>query len=128
VFVDKHLDYLKDKIVVNLTQRYRSFGIDYRKLEDQDFVFVGLEGEHQLFKNTYGFEPKRLNVKDALHMAEIINSCKLFIGNQSSAYAIAEQMKANRALEVFNQSPNVISVGGLTHDYMTTEGLQIILN
>lgn len=128
VFVDKHLDYLKDKIVVNLTQRYRSFGINYRKLEDQDFVFVGLESEHQLFKNTYGFEPKRLNVKDALHMAEIINSCKLFIGNQSSAYAIAEQMKANRALEVFNQNPNVISVGGLTHDYMTTEGLQIILN
>lgn len=128
LFVDKQLDYLKDKIVVNLTQRYRSMNINYSILKDQDIIFVGLDNEYQSFKNMYGFEPKRVNVKDALHMAQIINSCRLFIGNQSSAYAIAEQMKANRALEVFNQSPNVISVGGFNHDYMTTEGLKIILN
>jgi hypothetical protein len=41
-------------------------------------------------------------------MAQIIKSCKLFIGNQSSSFAIAEQMKTPRALELFSGSPNVI--------------------
>jgi hypothetical protein len=128
VYVEKQLEYLKDKIVVNLTQRYRSFNIDYTPLKGHDVVFVGLDNEYTAFKGLYGLDVKRVNVKDALHMAEIINSCRLFIGNQSSAYAIAEQMKANRALEVYNTSPNVISVAGNMHDYMTTEGLKLILD
>lgn len=128
IFVEKQLDYLKDRIVVNLTKRYRSFNIDYSKLKGHDVVFVGLDNEYAAFKTLYGLDVKRVNVKDALHMAEIINSCRLFIGNQSSAYAIAEQMKVNRALEVYNTSPNVISVGGNKHDYMTTEGLNLILD
>jgi hypothetical protein len=51
----------------------------------------------------------------------------LFIGNQSSTFALAEQMKINRALEVHNGCPNVITMGGETFDYMTTEGLEHLI-
>ena len=86
--------------------------IDYSILKDQDIIFVGLDSEYQSFKNMYSFEPKRVNVKDALHMAQIINSCRLFIGNQSMAFAIAEQLKVPRILEQYAHAPNVIPQGG----------------
>jgi len=60
-------------------------------------------------------------------MANILNSCYLFIGNQSSTFALAEQMKIRRALEVHNQNPNVISTGGEVYDYMTTQGLEHLI-
>jgi hypothetical protein len=60
-------------------------------------------------------------------MAQIISSCKLFIGNQSSSYAIAEQLKVPRLLEVFNQCPNVIPIGGEGYGYYTTENLKYYL-
>jgi hypothetical protein len=37
-------------------------------------------------------------------------------------------MKINRALEVHNGCPNVITIGGETFDYMTTEGLEHLIN
>ena len=46
-------------------------------------------------------------VTDFLEMAIIVNSCKLFIGNQSFPFALAEAMKVKRLLEVYYKAPNV---------------------
>jgi len=104
------LEYLSDKIVINLSLRYRNQQIDYSKLKpyESKIVFVGLDNEYIIFQALSKLNVKKLHVKDALHMAQIIKSCKLFIGNQSSSFAIAEQMKTPRALELFSGSPNVI--------------------
>lgn len=124
----KAYDYLKEAVVVNLTKRYRNSSINYRLLEklNRPIYFVGLDEEHVLFQ-LYELDHKRIVVKDALHMSNILNSCYLFIGNQSSTFALAEQMKIRRALEVHNGCPNVISIGGETFDYMTTEGLEHLI-
>jgi hypothetical protein len=126
---DKTYDYLKEAVVVNLTKRYRNASINYRLLEklNRPIYFVGLDEEHVLFQ-LYELQHKRIVVKDALHMSNILNSCYLFIGNQSSTFALAEQMKICRALEVHNGCPNVITMGGETFDYMTTEGLEHLIN
>lgn len=126
--VDKTYDYLKDAVVVNLTKRYRNAAIRYSLLEklNRPIYFVGLDEEHVLFQ-LYELDHKRIVVKDALHMANILNSCYLFIGNQSSTFALAEQMKIKRALEVHNNNPNVIATGGEVYDYMTTQGLEHLI-
>ena len=126
---EKKFEYLKDAVVVNLTKRYRNTQINYRLLEklNRPIYFVGLDDEHVLFQ-LYEIDHKRITVKDALHMSQILNSCYLFIGNQSSTFALAEQMKTNRALEVHNVCPNVIVSGANGIDYMTNEGLQYIIN
>ena len=125
---NKTYDYLKEAVVVNLTKRYRNSSINYRLLSElnRPIYFVGLDEEHILFQ-LYEIEHKRIVVKDALHMSNILNSCYLFIGNQSSTFALAEQMKINRALEVHNGCPNVIVSGANGIDFINTEGLQYII-
>jgi ADP-heptose:LPS heptosyltransferase len=56
-------------------------------------------------------------------MAECIASCKFFIGNQSSPFAVAEQLKVPRIVEVYPQAPNVIPTGGLAYDAYATPNL-----
>jgi hypothetical protein len=51
-------------------------------------------------------------------MATLINSCKLFIGNQSFPFSIAEGLKVNRLLEVYHLSPNVIVEGKGAQDFL----------
>ena len=50
-------------------------------------------------------------VNNFLEMATIIAGSKLFIGNQSFPFSLAEGLKANRLLEVYFQCPNVIPTG-----------------
>ena len=51
----------------------------------------------------------------------------MFIGNQSSTFALAEQMKINRALEVHNGCPNVITSGCNVYDYINNEGFKNLI-
>jgi hypothetical protein len=127
---EKDLEYLKDKIVINLSPRYRNPSIDYSILEPlrEYLVFVGHDEEYKMFNRNSIMNVKRVHVKDALHMANIIASCRLFIGNQSSTFSIAEQLKTPRLLEVFNRAPNVIPCGGLGYGFYTTENLKFYLS
>lgn len=124
--IEDKLPYVEGKIVVNFTNRYRH-KIDFSILQEHSdkLFFVGLDAEHQLFESILKREVKRIHVKNGLHMAQILNSCKVFIGNQSSTFAMAEQMKVPRVLEVFLGSPNVITTGN-SLEYCTTEGLNHI--
>jgi len=126
---ERHLEYLDDSIIISLSKRYRNNTINYSILEPiaSKCLFVGLDDEYTQFNQNFMLGIKRLHVKDALHMSEIISSCKLFIGNQSSSFSIAEQLKVPRLLEVFNQCPNVIPIGGEGYGYYTTENLKYYL-
>lgn len=98
----------KDAIVISRTQRYRTPGINYSFLQQYPrIVFIGLDAEYQDLKQEIP-HLEHCPVKDFEHMARVIAGSKLFIGNQSFAYALAEALKVNRVLEIYPVCPNVI--------------------
>lgn len=121
--------FCSDSILINRTQRYQNGQIDYSILNkyDIDKYFVGTEHEfHLMSKTIQGL--KYLEVIDFMHLADFINNCKVFIGNQSMNFAIAEQLKSNRILETYFGCPNVIPCGGEAFDVFNQEGFEYALN
>lgn len=110
----------EDTIVVNRTQRYQNKEINYKCLENYQTVFVGLEEEYK----ECGFKTDWVETKDLAHLAAIINSCRLYVGNQSVSFAIAEALKVPRLLEVCNFAPNVIPHGPLGTDAVNPLGFE----
>lgn len=104
---------LHEMIVVNRTSRYHGQWIDYFHLKEyQDrILFVGTPEEHKAFELEWGFNITHYQVIDFHSLACVIASCKLFIGNQSMCFAIAEAMKTPRLLEVCDFAPNVQPCG-----------------
>jgi hypothetical protein len=115
-------------IIVNRTTRYNNFFIDYTQLEQYDNVyFVGTEKEFKRFA-IHNDKITHLKVNNALEMAIAINGCKLFIGGQSLAFSIAEQLKVKRILEQYLYAPNVIPQGGEWFTFHTNEQFKNILD
>jgi hypothetical protein len=100
-----------DAIVVARSSRYHSPKIDYGFLQKYPrIVFIGLPDEYEDMK----LQIPRLQYKpvaDFLELAEVIAGSRLFIGNQSFPFALAEALKVRRILEVFYQTPNVMAEG-----------------
>jgi hypothetical protein len=110
-----------DHIVIARSHRYRAPNIDYSFLEKYSKkIFIGVPEE---FEDIRQYIPsiEYVKVNDFLEMATIINSCRLFIGNQSFPFSVAEGLKATRLLEVFHQSPNVHVEGKGGHDFYFQE-------
>ncbi|MGF2411391.1 hypothetical protein [Ferruginibacter sp.] len=106
-----------NSIVLARSQRYNAPGIDYSFLKKySNIYFVGVETEYQLMKAQI---PKLqfIKVKNFLEMASVIAGSKLFIGNQSFPFSLAEAQKTNRLLEVYFQCPNVITTGNNGYDF-----------
>jgi len=115
----------KDYIVINRSERYNNGQIDYSILNKVDLpiYFVGTDTEYNLMKaNVWDLEHKK--VKDFLELKDFISESKLFIGNQSMCYAIAEQVDAERLLEVYFSCPNVITKG---FEMFNQEGFEYVL-
>jgi hypothetical protein len=124
--------YKEDYILINFTDRYRSkkqeFWEDLLKDSPIDIIGIGLPHE---FKNMNRITDKLITCKNFLEMAYLIKNSKLFIGNQSSAFAIAEGLKVNRILEQSKDVPNVypLSENGLIiNDLGKEEFRKIIKN
>lgn len=102
-----------DYIVINRTTRYISTLHDYSILESfgKKIYFVGVEDEFKIMK---AIMPDLIHyeVCDFWELSRLIAGCILFVGNQSMAFAMAEQMKVNRVLEQHYGCPNVIPQGG----------------
>jgi len=100
-----------DAVVVARSSRYRTPKIDYGFLKKYPrVIFVGLPDEFadmQPHIPQMQYQP----VNDFLELAEIIAGSRLFIGNQSFPFALAEALKVKRVLEVFYQCPNVMAEG-----------------
>jgi hypothetical protein len=108
---------VKDHIVIARSQRYHAPGIDYSFLKKYNqLTFVGVEQE---WKEMREMIPKLdyRPVKDFLELAQVINGSKLFIGNQSFPFSIAEGLKTKRILEVYWRAPNVIPEGANGYDF-----------
>lgn len=120
---------LNETIVINRTERYQNGQIDYSILNQYSNpkYFVGTEHEYHLMSKMV----KNLQyqeVSNFYELADLINNCKVFIGNQSMNFAIAEQLKSNRILETYFGCPNVIPCGGRAFDIFNQEGFEYALN
>jgi hypothetical protein len=90
----------KDAIVLGRSARYRNDDIDYSVLEkcSECIYFVGLLSEYDDMKQIV---PKLIYrpTSNAAELASIIGSSKIYIGNGSFAFAIAEGIKNKRFYE-----------------------------
>lgn len=111
-------------ILVSRTKRYQNPYIDYGFLNKAKGVFfMGLDEEYEEFKH-YVPTIERVTPQMQLeHMVELIKDCKLFIGNQSFFYSIAEYFQVPRLLEV-GEPNNVIPQGRNGFDFHTQEALE----
>jgi hypothetical protein len=117
----------KNKIIVSRSSRYRNASIDYSFLSKyDDLIFVGIASEYEdMRKSIPGI--KWVQVDDFLEFAQIIAACKLFIGNQSFPFAIAEGLKVPRILEAYYEITNVIPEGENAHDFFFQEPFESLV-
>ncbi len=108
----------KATVLLARSQRYRNEKLDFRFLADlPDLAFVGLREEYDdLRRQLPGLT--WLQVDDFHQLARLIAGCKLFIGNQSLPFALAEGLKVPRILELYPLSPNVVPTGGVAFDIL----------
>jgi len=106
-----------DHIVIARSQRYNAPAITYSFLEKyKKKIFVGVEQEWKEMKKMLP-DIEFFPVNDFLQLASIIAGSKLFIGNQSFPFSLAEGLKVNRLLEVYHQCPNVSVEGKGANDF-----------
>lgn len=106
---------LSGNIIIARSARYQNPRLSYEFLKDYDCGFVGLPEEHQTFCDRF-FELPHFQVDNYLELAQIIDTCKLFVGNQSFPFALAEGLKTPRILEVCPFASNVIPHGNRAYD------------
>tara|TARA_X000001036_G_scaffold45553_1_gene36431 strand:- start:4130 stop:5005 length:876 start_codon:yes stop_codon:yes gene_type:complete len=107
----------KNYIVIMRSLRRQNNQIDYSFLDSyKNIIFVGLKNEYiDLKKKITKLEHH--NSKDFLELASIIKSAKLFIGNLSFGYALAEALKTPRLLESGPNFPLVYPNGPKAYDF-----------
>lgn len=115
-------------VLVNRTKRWQNIHIDYTALKNfpLEVCFMGADDEYEEFltqvPEASRYEPA--NLAEAMFQ---IGRCKMFIGNQSLFYAVAELIQAPRMLEVCPYAPNVISYGANANDFCTQQGFEYYL-
>ena len=99
-------------IVICRSSRYRSAFFRWDRIHREYHaraVFCGLPVEHQEFEAQVG-PIQHLPTEDLYELAQYIASANLFIGNQSSPFAIAEGLKVNTLQEVCPDCPNCVFI------------------
>ena len=114
------------KIIVNRTQRYHG-ELDWSVLWPfiDDIIFVGSDRERECFPTMLLRHHK---INNALELAQVISGSKLFIGNQSLAFSIAEALKHPRVLEVSHTKPNCMPHGAGGKTELTPGRIECHLN
>jgi hypothetical protein len=100
-----------NKIVVGRTSRYRAQILYYDFLASRDdLLFLGTLSEYNDFAQ---WIPQALYcpVENFLEAAKLIAGARMFVGNQSFFYALAEAIKVPRLLECCPYTPNVPQYG-----------------
>ena len=102
--------YAKEKIVIARSPRYQNWHFPWGRLVEKfrkHLLFIGNQQEHIDFCDNFG-HVQYLPTPDLLVLAQVISDCKLFIGNQSSPFAICEGLKHNCIQETSLESPDCI--------------------
>lgn len=108
---------IKDKIVIMRSLRRQNYLINYKFLSDyKDILFLGLKKEFLDLKKDMS-NLKFHDCKNFLEMTEIIKNSKIFIGNLSFGYTLAEGLKIPRLLESNPEFPLVYPNGGKGYDF-----------
>ena len=108
---------IKEKIVIIRTKKRRNYLINYNFLENyNDVLFLGLIDEYKALKKEIP-NLEFFDCKDFLEMAQIINSSKIFIGNLSFGFTLAEALKKPRLLESGPDFPLVYPNGKNAYDF-----------
>lgn len=107
---------VRNHILIARSQRYRNPVIDYRFLARYPQVAcVGVPEEYEdLRRQVPNLE--YLPITDFAELAGLVAGARLFVGNQSFPFAIAEALKVPRVLEVCPYCPNVVPDGGIVFD------------
>jgi hypothetical protein len=114
-------------IILARSERYRNSFIDYSFLKKyNNFVFIGVASEYEDMRKSIP-ELQWVQVNDFLQLAKIIAGCKLFIGNQSFPFSLAEALKVPRILEIYYHTANVITEGPNAHDFFFQEHLESLV-
>ena len=97
--------------------RRQNYLINYKFLSDyKDILFLGLKKEFLDLKKDMS-NLKFHDCKNFLEMTEIIKNSKIFIGNLSFGYTLAEGLKIPRLLESNPEFPLVYPNGGKGYDF-----------
>ena len=116
IFANEHPK-IKNKIIIHRTFRFRNKFINYEFLKGtKDLLFIGLNDEFDDLKKQIP-NLELYNPKDFYEVAQLIKSCKFFIGNMSIFYPIAEALKVPRLLEACPEFPVVQPVGSEGYDF-----------
>lgn len=107
----------KDYIVVMRSLRRQNKFINYSFLSSyKNIVFIGLKNEFDDLKTKIN-NLEYFDSRDFLELAMIIKNSKLFIGNLSFGYALAEALKVPRLLESGPNFPLVYPNGENAYDF-----------
>lgn len=98
----------ENKIIVNFTDRYRNYVINYFFLKEyqEHLIFAGAKTEHENFCKEWNLEMPYLEADNFYDLARIVKSCKFLLANQSMMWNLAEAMKSPRILEMCSSAPN----------------------
>ncbi len=114
--VEGHSKFQNHIVILRSLRRQNKF-INYSFLNNYEkIVFVGLENEFNDLKKSIN-HLEHYDCKDFLELASIIKNSKVFIGNLSFGYAIAEALKVPRLLESAPDFPLVYPNGSEGYDF-----------
>ena len=117
----------KDYIVIMRSLRRQNNQIDYSFLDSyKNIIFLGLKDEYiDLKKKIRKLE--HYDSKDFLELASILKSARLFIGNLSFGYALAEALKIPRLLESGPNFPLVYPNGPKAYDFYFQNHFEVLV-
>ena len=120
IFAEPH-DVIKNKVTIMRNVRRKNYFTNYKFLKKyENLLFIGLNDEYEDLKKEVS-NLEFYNCKDFLEMAQIIKSSKLFLGNLSFGYTIAEGLKIPRLLESVPEFPLVYPNGKNAYDFYFQE-------
>ena len=116
-------------IVLNITQRYRTVQVNYKFLEDigVPVLFIGTQDEYNLIIKQCR-TARWHKTKTYLEVAKVISGSRLFIGNQSSCFAVAEGMGHPRLLEICHAATNVTPATPHGTPFVDQKALEWLVN
>lgn len=97
-------------VVINRSARYHNDRFPWRRVVEKyrkEAIFIGLPEEHEDFCRRFG-NVLRWPTADYLDVAQVIAGSKLFIGNQSSPFAVAAALGHPVLQEVYPGLPDCI--------------------
>jgi hypothetical protein len=114
------------EIVISRSTRYLNLAINYQYLTGTgaSVGFIGTQAEFNVFRGQNpSLEISHLDCQTSMDAMAIISKSKLFIGNQSLFFAIAEGLQHPRLLEVFEPVPNVVPAPCNSGCFLNNTGL-----